>query len=382
MGVHALLSPSSSKQWLNCPPSIRFCEDIAEKDESVYAKEGTLAHTVAETYLLFYLEKMTKRQFTFKINKLKKEKLFSDEMIEHAKGYANYIIEGYTDTDLYAFYIENKVDYSTYVPEGFGFVDCISIVNDTLKIIDYKYGKGVQVDAYENTQLMLYALGAFLELGFLYDIRNVEMSIYQPRLDNISTFKMDINDLLSWAENELSVKAKLAYEGAGSFKSGEHCRWCKAKGFCKTRAKQNIDLYENNSKNINQLSFNDIGSILPLLDDVKRWVEDIKAFALNSLSDGNKIDGYKLVEGRSNRTYSSENDIIETLANVGYKDDEIFEKSILGISKMEKLLGKKQFNELLSDYIVKPPGKPTLVPVSDKREEINTASDDFKDICI
>ena len=385
MKDHALLSASGSERWLNCTPSARMEEKI-EDTESVFAQEGTAAHHLVEVLnrVAFNPGELSEKQYKLQLNEVKNSPYYNAEMDEHAKAFNSFIAEELTAAkkiDKNAFIdFEVRLDYSKYVPEGFGTGDVIIIADDTLQIIDFKYGKGVFVEAEENSQMLLYALGAILEYSMVYPIDNIKMIIYQPRLDNISTNSIKTKDLMEWAESTLKEKALLAYDGAGDFIPGDHCRFCKIKATCRALAEHNLKLQAYEYKDPNLLSLEEIGDIIKIADRLKSWTEDIKSYALDQALAGQKIPGFKVVEGRSNRGYLDEPMIAKILKKNKFKVTDIFERKLIGITKMEKLLGKQTFDSLLSDYVVKPDGKPTLVPITDKRPEFISAEIDFKDI--
>ena len=273
---------------------------------------------------------------------------------------------------------EQRLDFSRYVPGGFGTGDCIIVADDVLTVIDFKYGKGVAVEAEYNPQMMLYALGALEMFSILYDINEVKMVIFQPRIENISEFSMPVSDLMNWAENELKPKAELAAKGEGEFCAGEHCRFCKVKATCRKRAEYNLAIAKYDFAPPDMLQDSEIAMILERADSLTAWAADVKEYALSEALKGRKWNGYKVVEGRSNRKYTDEKAVVSAVKAAG--KDPYSEPKILGITEMTKMLGgKKKFEELLSKYVYKPQGKPTLVPVSDKRKEWSAAENDFQE---
>lgn len=369
---HALLSASSAYRWLACPPSALLSAKY-EDTSSSYAQEGTAAHALAEYKVL----KALGRKADYPTENLD---YFNEEMDEVTDAYAGYVLEQVAEakkatTDPIVL-VEQRVDFSTYVPDGFGTADALIIADDKLSITDLKYGRGVLVEADHNPQLMCYALGAYEMFSALYDIETVSMTIFQPRRDNVSVFEMKASDLLDWAENTLKPKAELAAEGKGDFTAGEHCRFCKAKADCRARAEANLALARYDFALPPTLTDADIEAILPLLDELTSWAEDIKAYALTRAVAGKEWHGYKLVAGRSNRKYVNEDAVAKKVSDAGFNP---YEEKLLGITAMTKLLGKNRFEELLSSLIEKPQGKPTLVPESDKRPAMNSAKEDFKE---
>ena len=367
---HAVLSASSSERWLNCPPSARLCEAYEDKG-SDYAAEGTDAHALAEARLKQALGIPTE-------DPVENLTWYNAEMEDCAQGYAAYVVElletaKQTCSDPVVM-IEQRVDFSRWVPGGFGTGDCICIAEGLLNIVDLKYGAGIEVSADHNPQMMLYALGALEIFDGIYDIDTVRMTIYQPRKSNISIFEMSKDALLTWADTELTEKARLAYEGQGNFSCGEWCRFCKAKAECRERAIYNLRLAQYDFLNPALLQDEEIADILGRIDALTSWASDVKEYALQQAVSGKEWTGWKLVEGRSNRKYTSEADVAAAVESVGLDP---YERKVLGVTAMQKLLGKTRFEELLSPYIEKPQGKPTLVPESDKRPAMNTAKNDF-----
>ncbi|MDO4306943.1 MAG: DUF2800 domain-containing protein [Eubacteriales bacterium] len=377
MGKHALLSASSSHRWLNCPPSARLCENYEDKG-SEYAQEGTDAHSLCEHKLKLALDMES-------VDPTENLSFYNEEMEQCACDYAAYVMELLTEAKKICkdpvVLIEQRLDFSRFVAEGFGTGDCVIIADGTLYIVDYKHGKGVEVSAVENPQMMLYALGALELFDGIYDIDTVRMTIFQPRRENVSICVMAKDDLLQWAYNDLMAKAKLAYEGGGDFACGDWCRFCKAKAACRKRAEYNLELAKYDFAMPDTLEDAEIAAILEKADELAAWAADVKEFALQQALGGVKYAGFKVVEGRSNRKYTDEDAVADTVKKAGYDP---YEPKLLGITAMEKLLGKKQFAKLLSGLVEKPQGKPALVPESDKRQEMNidkaaSAAEDFKE---
>ena len=367
---HAVLSASSSERWLNCPPSARLCEAYEDKG-SDYAAEGTDAHTLCEYRLKQALGIPAE-------DPIENLSWYNEEMEECATGYAAYVVElletaKQTCSDPVVM-IEQRVDFSRWVQEGFGTADCILIADGVLNIVDYKHGKGVEVSAEGNTQLSLYSLGALEIFDGIYDIDRVCVHIFQPRKSNVVSFMMDKADLYQWADTELTEKAQLAYEGQGSFSCGEWCRFCKAKAECRERAEANLALARYEFQSPALLDDEEIADILGKVDALAAWASDVKEYALQQAISGKEWTGWKLVEGRSNRKYTSEAAVATTVEGAGFDP---YERKVLGVTAMQKMLGKTRFEEILAPYIEKPQGKPTLVPESDKRPAMNTAKNDF-----
>lgn len=380
--VHATLSASASHRWLNCNKSARFEKQYADQETS-YASEGTYAHEVAEIklgqalYKAGYVAERPKKRIS------KKSEFWSASLEEYIDGYVSEVMEHIAGLEAPIVMLEQRLDFSEWVPGGFGTGDVVIVSEGMLDVIDLKYGKGVPVNAEENSQLMLYGLGAYAAFDILYDIETVRMMIKQPRLDNSSEYTVDAEYLLKWADEEVKPKAELAAKGQGSMEAGEWCRFCKARKDCRKRAEANLALAKYDFAPGPKLTDAEIGDILVKAKELKSWVEDIEEYALHEAEhNGKKWDGWKLVEGRSNRKYTDEQAAIDTLFGAGYEYGEIMNEKVKGISELEKSLGKKRFTELLGDLVFKPPGKPTLAPEDDKRPELNStaaAIEDFKE---
>lgn len=375
MAKHALLSASSSHRWLHCTPSARLEETLREETSS-YAAEGSAAHELSEHKLRVLLGQKSKKP----VSEFDSEDLeyYTDIYVNYAAELINEVKASCKDPIIL---IEQRLDYSCYVPEGFGTGDLVIVADDVLNIVDLKYGKGVAVSARDNPQMLLYSLGALALFDSLYDIKRVRMTICQPRLDSISTCEIPVDQLYKWAEEELRVKAQLAIKGEGDFLPGEHCRFCRARQTCRARAEEHLALARHDFKQPGLLTEEEIAEVLNVADRLAAWAADVYAYATDlSIREGRQWPRYKLVEGRSNRRYCSDKAVIEALTAAGYTD--IYKKTLLGISDLEKQLGKKQFAALLGDLVEKPAGKPTLVPDTDKRQAItlnNTAEADFKE---
>lgn len=383
MAKHAILSASGASRWMACTPSA-VLEQQFENKSSVFAEEGTLAHELGELTLKLNLGEITKRTFNSKFKKIQENKLYSADMPDYVQTYVDTCLERVSEakatTPDALFKIEQRLDFSEWVPNGFGTGDFVIIADGTMEVCDLKYGKGVPVSANNNKQMMLYALGAIAEFNFLYDIQKVRMTIIQPRLDNISTFEVTTEDLLKWAEDYVRPRAELAIKGKGEFCAGDHCKFCRAKAVCRARAEKNMELAKYDFEEPALLDNNDVAYILSKIDELVNWAGDVKDFALEQALNGEEYDGFKVVEGRSNRKYADTEAIVEILRDNNFNDPDIFKPSeLITLTNMEKLVGKKKLTELIGDYIVKPPGKPTLVPITDKREPYNPAKADFMD---
>ena len=372
MAKHAFLSASASHRWINCPPSAKLCEGI--KDEpSPYAQEGTDCHELCA----YLVEKALGRDVEDPTENLT---YYSGEMQNCAEEYRDYVLEQFERSKKFCsdpmVFIEQKLDFSRWVENGFGTGDCVIIADEVLHIIDYKHGLGVLVESEGNSQMMCYALGALEAFDDLYDISTIEMTIFQQRRENVSTSSIRKDDLLKWAEDVLKPTAALAYAGKGEFKAGDHCQFCKVKATCRKRAETNLELAKYNFEMPATLDDFEIAAILPRIDQLISWGNDIKEYALQQAQSGVHFDGWKIVEGRSNRKFTDEAAVASKVKDAGYNP---YEKKLLGITAMSTMLGKKKFEELLGELVYKPPGKPTLVPKSDKRPAMNTAQEDFNE---
>ena len=371
---HAVLSASSSHRWLHCNPSARLELEFEDR-ETEAAAEGTAAHALAE----HKLRKALKMRSTRPVSKYD-----SDEMEMYTDGYLEFVLEAIEearqDCPDPKVLIEQRLDFSCYVLDGFGTGDCLIVADKLLHIIDLKYGQGVLVNAEENPQMMLYALGALRIFDCLYDIETVSMTIYQPRRENVSTWVISVAELRDWAEKTLKPKAELAFKGEGEYCPGSWCQFCKAAVKCRARADAKLQLAKYEFAQPPLLSDAEISDILGKLDDLTKWANELMAYAQDAaVNHGKQWPGYKLVESRTNRKYTDEDAVVAAARAAGYTD--IFKKSLIPITEMEKLMGKKTFAEVLGGLVVKPKGKPTLVPASDRRPAITTtgAKQDFTD---
>lgn len=369
---HAILSASGAHRWMNCLPSARLEEGFEDKGSEA-AAEGTTAHELAEHKLRKALKMRSKKPVS---------KYDCDEMDMHTDGYVGYVLETLAEAKKQCkdpiILIEQKLDFSCYVPDGFGTGDAVIIADGTLHIIDFKYGQGVLVDAKDNPQMKLYALGALALFESLYDVEEVAMTIYQPRRENVSTFCMTVLELKDWATWDLMPRAAMAFDGAGDFEPGEWCTFCKAAVKCRARAEAHMRLTSMEFALPPILADEEIEEIISSLDDLSKWANDIMAYATaTAINEGKQWSGFKLVEGRSIRRFTDDEKVAETAKKAGYKD--IYRQSLITLTEFEKLMGKETFKETLGAYVTKPPGKITLVPDSDKRQElqISSAQTDF-----
>lgn len=370
---HAVLSASSSHRWLSCTPSARLEQEFEDR-ETEAAAEGTAAHALCEHKLRRALKMQSRRPVS---------QYACEEMETCTDGYVQFVLETLAEAKRHCadpiVSIEQRLDFSCYVPEGFGTGDCVIIADHTLHIIDFKYGQGVLVKAENNPQMMLYALGALRAYDALYDVDEVAMTIYQPRRENISTWTISIDALKAWAKEVLTPRARLAFEGKGDYRPGAWCVFCKAAVKCRARAEEKLTLAQYEFAQPPILSDSEIEDILGRLDDLTRWAEEIRAYAQDAaVNHGKQWRGYKVVEGRSIRKYTDETAVIEAANAAGYHD--IFRKTLLPITEMEKLMGRQDFAKILGGLVAKPPGKPALVPISDKRPAISSVQNDFHEI--
>lgn len=371
---HALLSASSAHRWLHCPPSAKLTAGVADSPSEA-ALQGTAAHALAEHKLRRALKQQSKRPVS---------KYEDDEMNTHTDDYVSYVLEQYEQakqvTSGAVIYIEQHLDFSHVVPGGFGTGDCLIVADGTLHVIDLKYGLGVLVEAEWNPQLMLYAIGALALFDALYDIEQVALTVFQPRRENVSTWTISVTELNEWAEQTLKPAARQAAKGEGEFCAGTWCQFCKIASTCRARAEANLELAKFEFAPPAELSPAEVAKVLTQIPELTRWASDVQDYALSQALSGELYEGFKLVAGRSIRKYTDETAVAEAAKAAGYRD--IYKRSLLTITAMERLMGKKQFSEILGNLVLKPEGKPTLVPVSDKRPELqmDSAADDFTNI--
>ena len=399
---HALLSASSASRWLVCTAAPRFEEGLPERT-SEYAEEGRLAHAIAELKVLKKSTMMSTRTYNSRLKKLQKDPSYNPEMDKTTDLYLEYISElvmGYDSAPTVA--VEVQVDFSAYVPEGFGTCDCCIIGGDTLSIVDYKHGKGVPVAAEGNPQMRLYALGALDRYAPIFGgaIKNVRMSIMQPRLDpEPSTDTITVEELRAWGDSIKPIASK-AFSGFGDFVPGDHCRFCRGKARCRARANVNTALEDfagcvpEGSLTLEQkqsmeaatgsgveapglLTDEEIGDLLVRGKLLVQWYKDLEEYATTALLNGQTIPGWKLVPGRSNRTFTDQDAAIQAVIAAGYDEALVYDRKPKTLSQLEELMGKKEFKEKIGGFVVKPLGKPTLVEASDKRAIYNPAAADF-----
>jgi len=369
--AHAILSASSAHRWLACPPSAVVAASYPS-ESSPYAQEGTLAHEVAE----WVASGRSKKGPPL-------EKGLDDgvtpEMLEYARGYADYIQEQIKSEDAVVL-LEQRVDFSPWVPDGFGTCDCIILQGDEMVIIDYKYGVGVPVSAEGNPQMKLYALGALNDFGIAYDVTHIEMHIYQPRINNVSDCALVVEDLLEWAEQTVAPIAQLAVKGEGGYSAGDHCKFCPHAGRCQWLTQVCTEFVETHDLRVAVpvLAPHQVAEVLAMEPLISLWLKRVKAQAMTTLLDGGEVPGWKVVEGKlGNRKWTDEQAVLAKLAEARYNFEDITETKLLSPAAMDKALGKKKVAELLDGLIDRSPGSPTIVPASDKRPAYNRA-DDFE----
>lgn len=376
-GKHAMLAPSGASRWMECTPSAKLESNYPDQAGEA-AKEGTLAHRLGELLIKNDQKLVTPRYYAAELKKIKADKLYKNEMFAYCEDYATHVLEVFAAAKAHTadaiLLLEQQINLTQFIPEGFGTGDAIVIADGVLHINDLKYGKGVSVDAVENEQMMIYGLGALVAFDFLYGIHTVRMTIYQPRIQNISTGDIAVDDLKKWAETQLKPKATLAFKGEGEFNPGIHCQFCRARSECKANATYNLEIDKYEQKESVLLKDEEVADILSRATAFEKWLKSIKEDALKKAVAGKKWPGFKLVEGRSNRVFSDEGEVEKKLLDAGFTEEIIFKpKKLYGITALQGELGKKIFDATLEGLIIKPMGKPTLVVETDKRLELNTA---------
>lgn len=373
--VHSVLGASAADRWMNCTPSAQLTAGM-EDETTTFAAEGTAAHALCEWKVRKALKMRAGRRPT--------SDYWTDEMEEFTDDYRDFIMDLVGQAKLTCkdpvTLIEQHLDFSCYVPDDFGTGDFLLVADKELNVVDFKYGRGVAVYADHNPQMMLYALGALNLFDCLYDIEQVTMTIFQPRLSSISTWTISVEELYKWAEEVLKPKAELAAKGEGEFISGSWCRFCKARNTCRARAESFLELAKMEFQPPALLSDEEVAEVMEQADELSKWASDVMAYAqAEAIENGKHWNGYKLVEGRSTRRFTDEKKVEEAAKGAGYTD--IYNKSLITLTAFEKLMGKDTFKEVLGSYVTKPAGKLTLVPVSDKRPEVtvNTVNDEFQE---
>jgi hypothetical protein len=380
-GTHAILGASSAERWLNCTPSAQLTADMPDTG-SEYAAEGTLAHKIGELKLRKrFVTGIGPKKFNAEMDKLKADPLYSPEMDSTTDEYLDAVNEIAMALPEHPYVaLEQQVDFSDWVPGGFGTADCIVIGGGILHVIDYKHGKGVPVPAESNVQLMLYCLGAYVRYGLFYDVKTIRWTIVQPRNGGVSEAQeLTVEALLAWAENYVRPRAKMAAEGTGEYSPGEWCRFCKVKATCRARSDYNLSLEDFHAAPPALLFPEELGAILFRATDLKKWLSDIEVFVLSALLDGEEIPGWKAVEGRAVRTWTDQDAAFKAAMEAGTPEEMLYERRPVTLAALEKIMGKKNF-QVLNAFVHIPPGKPTLAPETDKRPPVTTrptAEQDF-----
>lgn len=382
--AHALLSASGSSRWINCPPSARMEEEFPEEPPSSYALEGTLAHEFGDIGLQLNVGKLSVDQYTPKQDKLRQSEFYTDDMGGYVQEYIEYVMNQYEEakkkTSDAILLIEDEIDLTDYIEDGFGTNDAAIIADDVLEVIDLKYGMGIQVSADDNSQLKLYGIGALQNAMLMYDIKTVKLTIVQPRLDWIDSWEISAEELLQWGEEVVKPVAKIAYAGEGDQKAGDHCKWCKVKPKCRVLAEDNLELAKYDFKDPKLLEDHEILEIYVKEKRFADWLNGINAYVLAKALQGKKWKGYKVIEGRRSRVWTDKEKVIEKLQDEAYTDDDIFKAQTLrGIGDIEKLIGKKDFEGVMGDLVKRNPGKPTIALESDKRPLMDGAAQAKKD---
>lgn len=402
---HAKVSPSASERWLNCTAAPTFEEQFPDGKTSEYAQKGTLAHRICELTVQYNDGQITKRKFNSQIKKCQEDPLFEEHMMTTARFYAEYIWEKAMSFDSKPFLVlEDRVDLSDWIPEGFGSCDCIMIGGEHLHITDYKNGTGVVVDSKDNPQMRLYALGALKKYGMLFPIKTVSMAIVQPNVtEDVTEDEMTVEALLEWGELIRPIAEKAATGIGTEFNEGPWCRFCKGKAVCRARSENMTALEDFKDLPIEGklteeekseraavidagfvlppvLTNADIGDLLTRGERLVSWYKDLKQYAQDTILAGGDIPGWKVVEGKSNRAFDDADAAFEDILKAGYEEAMLYERKPKTLAALEKMIGKKQFAEICGKHVVKPQGAPTLVDVSDGREPYNSAAADFKGV--
>lgn len=367
--AHALLSASSAHRWLNCPPSA-IAAGAYTNPGTAFTREGTLAHEVAEAMASGRVG----------LQWLSSRKDVTKEMLDCAQGYADYIQEQ-IKSDTAVVLLEQRVDFSPWVPDGFGTADCIILQGDTMDVIDYKYGQGVAVSAECNQQEMLYGLGALNDYGIAYDVKHVRLHIYQPRMHNISVFALTAEALLTWGGQEVKPIARMAAKGEGEYSAGEWCRFCPHAGRCRELTETCTEYVQAHQVNVTVpvLAPHEVADVLRMEPLVTLWLKRVREQALTTLLNGGKVPGYKVVEGKGSRAWNDELQVAQVLQEAGYSREDFTETTLLSVAKMEKVLGKKTVTGLLTEQIEKRAGAPTIALETDKRPVYDRKTEALKD---
>lgn len=379
MAKHAVLSPSGGTMWMVCGPSARL-NKAAGNSTSTWADEGTLAHRISEYLVKFRLRRLAKFKFEQLMAECRKSKYYTKGLYSYCDIFADYVIQQYNRFPNAVLLIEEKVDLSGYIPEGFGSVDYVILSGNLAVIIDLKFGKGVEVSAKDNTQQKIYTLGVLVVAEHIFRITKVEIHIYQPRIDNIDVWEVESSKIVKWGKEELTPKALIAFEGKGEFVAGPHCKFCKVKARCRALFEYAATV-TNKMTPPHQISDDDLADILDRMKVIKDWLYAVNEYALNlALNKGKQLPGYKVVRGRADRKFTNEQKVIDLLEQKGFSG--VTETSLLGITALEAKIGKRAFEKYVAPHLEKGDGRPTLVPLSDKRTAFNSlasAKEDFKE---
>jgi hypothetical protein len=377
---HALLSASGAHRWLHCTPSARL-EELLKEKSSEYAEEGRLAHSLGEIKLRKHFTPLKPSEYKKQLKEIQDNPLYASEMNSYTDEYLELVKDcaaGYASKPYVA--IEQRLDYSHIAPDGFGTGDCVMIGGNCLIVIDFKYGQGVPVSAEENPQMKLYALGALNVFSLLYNVEYIKLVVFQPRINNTSEWGVSRADLETWGESIKPI-AQTAHAGKGEYCAGDHCRFCRAKSLCRTRSVFSQEAFDQyNGMKPPLISPAEVGEILKRADVIKKWIADLEDWTLSELLDNRPVPGWKAVEGRSNRQFADTDLAFGAVKSAGYDEAVLYERKPITLTAVEKLLGKAKFEEVLTPHIIKPPGKPTLAPETDKREAISnkvTAAEAF-----
>lgn len=381
--AHSLLSASGSERWMSCTPSARKEENIKDT-ESVFAKEGTLAHELGELELRYYYKMIPTTEYKVKLRAITEHELFTSDMPDHVDVYVSYCIERVNHYKSICTHveisIEEKIDLTEYIPEGFGSNDFVIVADNFIEVVDLKYGRGVLVSAVRNSQLMLYGLGSVFRHRLSYKMNEVQLTVIQPRTSiNPSSFVMKVDELENWADTEVRTKAKLAFAGEGEFNPGSWCKWCKFKPKCRAVYDDNVKLMKQDFGDPSELTDDEVLEVFEKIEQIVGWTTSVSAYVMDKLLKKKPIGNYKLVKGRSNRIFKDKEAVIKKLESLKIHEDEyLSERKLLGITAIEKVLGKKDFGEKLGDLVDKTEPKPAIAKLDDKRESFfSSAESDF-----
>lgn len=374
---HATLSASSAAKWINNPPTL-WIEEGMPNTTSTFAQEGTEAHRLAELTLKHEVGQLTDSEFSAAIKVFKQHaEFYNQSMQDFIDSHVSYVMEDYNRFDDAEMMLEQKVSFSDWALGGFGTSDCVIIADDRLEIWDLKYGKGIRVDADHNFQLMLYALGCYAKYSLIYDFSQIRMTISQPRIDNLSQFDMSLDDLLEWGDKVVKPAADNALNGRGEWDFSKPATWhfFKAEGFCKALAEENLKIRKYKFMEANTLNPEDIAEIIGMKDRITHWLDAVEYYAMTQVRDGKmELPGYKLVEGRSNRKLTDQDAVYEDLRSKGYRKSDLVQEKLIPLTKLDKLVRAEDYDTIISPKVIKPAGKPTLVPETDKRPAIGSTS--------